>query len=96
MAVLGIIAHFLIPEYTNQATLLSLHRLEGSHSGENMAELVIKTLQKYQINQISYFVYNNASLNDTAIRDILKSYGIVREQDRRRLRCLGYIINLAA
>jgi hypothetical protein len=44
MAVLGIIAHFLTPEYTNQATLLSLRRLEGSYSGENIAELIIKTL----------------------------------------------------
>jgi hypothetical protein len=52
MAVLGIVVHFLTSEYTNQATLLSLRCLEGSHSGENIAELVIKTLQKYQIDQI--------------------------------------------
>jgi hypothetical protein len=96
MAVLGVVGHFLTPEYTNQAILLSLRRLEGSHSGENIAELVIETLQKYQIDRLGYFVCDNASSNDTAIRDILKSYGIVGEQNRRRLRCLGHIINLAA
>jgi hypothetical protein len=84
------------PDYTNEAVLLALRQLEGSHSGKNIAIAVVETLQIYKVYRLSYFVCDNATLNNTAIRDILKSRGIVNEKDRRRLRCLGYIINLAA
>ena len=96
VAVLGIVAHFMKPDYTNEAVLLALRQLEGSHSGENIAIAVVETLQIYEVYRLGYFVCDNATSNDTAIRDILKSRGIVNEKDRRRLRCLGHIVNLAA
>jgi hypothetical protein len=55
---------------------------------------VIKTLQKYDINQLGYFIYDNTNSNNTTIRDILKWYGRVGEQNRRRLRRRGHVINL--
>lgn len=46
--------------------------------------------------QLGYFVGDNASLNDTAVRAILAElYPTLREPDSRRVRCLGHIINLA-
>ena len=96
MAVLGVIAHFMNSVYTNEAILLALRRIEGSHSGQNVAEVVLNTLRKYQIHRLGYFVCDNASSTDTAILDVLKSYGLAKEKDRRRLRCLGHIVNLAA
>lgn len=96
MAVLGIVAHFMNSDYTNEATLLALRQIKGTHSGQNMAEAVVDTLQTYQIERLGYFVCDNASSNDTAILDILKSYRLAKEKDRRRLRCLGHIVNLAA
>lgn len=96
MAVLGIVSHFMRFDYTNEAILLALRQIEGTHSGQNMAEAVIDTLRTYQINRLGYFVCDNASSNDTAVLNILKSYGLAKEKDRRRLRCLGHIVNLAA
>jgi hypothetical protein len=96
MTILSVVAHFLQPDYTNQAILLALRRLEGSHSGENQAELILDTLRTYNIEKIGYFVCDNATSNDTAIQAILRSFGMVKEQERRRLRCLGHIVNLAA
>ena len=61
-----------------------------------MAEAVVNTLRVYQISSLGYFICDNAQSNDTAVLDILKSYGLAEEKDRRRLRCLGYIVNLAA
>lgn len=96
MAVLGVVAHFMNADYTNEAILLALRRIEGTHSGQNVAEVVLDILRKYQIHRLGYFVCDNASSNDTAILGILKSYGLAKEKDRRRLRCLGHIVNLAA
>jgi hypothetical protein len=44
IAVLGIVTYFIKPDYTNEAVLLALRQLEGSHSGENIAIAVVKTL----------------------------------------------------
>jgi hypothetical protein len=96
IAVLGIVAHYLTPDYTNQAVLLALRRLEGAHNGENQAEIILEVVRLYEINQLGYFVCDNASPNDTAVRAILKSQDKQTEEERRRLRCLGHIINLAA
>jgi hypothetical protein len=80
----------------NQAILLALRRLKGTYSGENQAELILDTLRTYNIKKIGYFVCDNATLNDTTIQAILRSFGMAKEQERRRLRYLGYIVNLAA
>jgi hypothetical protein len=96
MAVISIVAHFLRPDYTNQSVLLSLQKVEGTHSGENQAEHILNTLRTFNIKRLGYFVCDNHGSNDTAIRAILQEYGIPEQEERRRLRCLGHIINLAA
>ena len=73
MTILSVVAHFLQPDYINQAILLALRRLEGTHSGENQAELILDTLRTYNIEKIRYFVCDNATLNDTALQAILRS-----------------------
>ena len=67
MTILSVVAHFLQPNYTNQVILLALRRLKGTYSGKNQAELNLDTLRTYNIGKIRYFVYNNVTLNDTAI-----------------------------
>ena len=49
IAVLDIITYYLTLNYTNQAVLLTLRRLEGAHSGENQAEIILKVLRLYEI-----------------------------------------------
>ena len=96
MAILGIVAHFMNSNYMNEALLLALCQIKGTHSGQNIAKAVINTLRTYQISRLSYFICDNAQSNDTALLNILKLYGLAEEKDRRRLRCLGHIVNLAA
>jgi len=97
MAVLAVVAHFLDNNYKNTAVLLGLRRLQGSHSGENMAEIVLDMVSFYNIkDKLGYFILDNATSNDTAVRAILKDHGLGDQYYRRRLRCLGHIINLAA
>jgi hypothetical protein len=48
-------------------------------------------------NRIGYFIRNNNRRNDITIRVILAYLRPnIKDPDSRRVRCLGYIINLAA
>jgi hypothetical protein len=98
-SVLGIVAHYLGPDWINHVHLLALRHLDGSHSGENMAAVVLDVIQQYEIDSVGFFILDNASSNDTAVKHILASlktdFGL-EEYCYRRLRCLGHIINLAA
>jgi hypothetical protein len=49
------------------------------------------------IKQLGFFIADNITINDTAVRDIL-TYLLpkFKDLDFRRIRCLRHIINLAA
>jgi len=72
LAFLGVVAHYLDDSHRNRITLIGLKRLRGSHSGENMAQLLIELLRDYElINKLRYFVIDNAPLNDTCLVKLL-------------------------
>jgi hypothetical protein len=58
LGVLGIVAHYLTPDHRKKATLLALRRLQGTHSGENIAEIVNMVLRKYQIDSNLGLLYS--------------------------------------
>lgn len=93
----GVVAHWLTPELTTQSVLLGLRRVVNDHTGENIAAVVCKVIEDFAITQkIGYFVTDNASSNDTAVAAICARLKLKGEHQRRRLRCMGHIINLAA
>lgn len=80
-------------------TVFGIRRLEGEHTGENIGEAVIKVLEDYGIygDQVRYFMLDNIKSNDTAVDYILRKLCpslTPRQRRRRRLRCLGHVINL--
>jgi hypothetical protein len=66
----------------------------GAHSGENMAEIVHSTLQKFGVSScnIGYFVLDNAYNNDTAITLLTLKIGF--NATYRRLCCGPHTLNL--
>ena len=63
------------------------------HTGVNIAEEVIKVIKDFSIgDQLSYFILDNASNNNTAIKAIAKAFRF--NPIKYYLCCLGYIINL--
>ena len=72
--------------------------LRGIHSGENIAETLLKLLNDYGIyDKIGYIMTDNTSNNNTMIEvleESLQQLGISFNQSRR-LRCNGHIINLS-
>lgn len=98
LAIIGIIGHWISNDGIVQYGLLSMKKIEGAHSGDNQAALVMNMLTEYDIlNKIGYFTLDNASSNDSALRILaqdLKGLGISFNWKEKRLRCFGHIINL--
>lgn len=98
-ALAGVVAHFISNKGQSQAVLLGLRRVEGSHTGDNIAECVLSVLKDYGLEprHLGCFVLDNATNNDTCLQVMADAFRWPREEAiRRRLRCMGHIINLCA
>jgi hypothetical protein len=93
-----VVAHYLDLNLRNRSVLLSLREIEGTHTGENLAEAIVPVLEEYDLaDRLGFFIADNASNNDTCIRYILRALRPdIKDPDSRRVRCLAHVINLAA
>ena len=69
-AIMAIVAHYINSTGVRKADLIALRRLDGEHTGENMAALLLDVFRdrEYKIGgRIGLFVLDNASLNDTCV-----------------------------
>ena len=98
--VLTVIAHFVDENWERRHLQLSMCRLYGGHSGENVAAHILQILCDWGINdRIGYFITDNEASNGTAIDHIIEVIEpTVKKTDRRRrwVRCLAHTLNLAA
>lgn len=70
-AILGVIDHWLTPNFEYQERVLVFSELAESHSGENMAELLQKLLAELHIEQkLLSITADNASHNDTFMSEL--------------------------
>jgi hypothetical protein len=80
--------------------ILGIKRLIGPYSGENIAQLLIKTLKTYNLAQrLGFCVLDNASDNDTLLHTVkayLLTQGVTWSGNAHRLRCFGHIVSLIA
>ena len=97
---MAIIAHYIDSSGVRKADLIALRRLDGEHIGENMAALLLEVFREYKIGgRIGFFILDNVSSNDTCVDLVLRRlypWMNAKQRLRRRLRCLGHIINLSA
>ena len=97
LAMLGVVAHYFDQYGKNRVHIIALRRLRGSHSGENMAALVVSVIEDFALTtKLGYFVLDNATSNDTCITEVLQQLRTDLKPKDRRLRCFGHIVNLVA
>jgi hAT family protein len=110
VAIMGIIGHWISPEFEKREELLEFTDIYGPHSGENLAEIVMKMVEELDVAPKLLTITgdnagNNGTLCDSLHADLLKKYD--DEDDRFRTRplmrfrgrqsfipCLAHIINL--
>jgi len=99
MAVVGLIANFTSRAGIRMNPVIGLHTLEGSHTGANMAEVVMEALREYGIEEkLGYFVGDNASNNDTLVRHLAEAQVAANRlynASEYRLRCVRHVICLS-
>lgn len=90
---IGVVGHFVDSQGKKRDVLLGLPRLVGPHSGENMASYIKGVIDQYEIgSKLGYFMLDNAESNDTCLETLARWFPM--ETSRRRLRCVGHILNL--
>lgn len=90
---LGIFAHYLDENLQLKTVMLGLRNTYGNHDGEAMKDELLHVIQECQItDKLGFFIADNATNNDAAIR--LLSTHLDINPKRQRLRCAAHIINL--
>ncbi|EKG08995.1 Ribonuclease H-like protein, partial [Macrophomina phaseolina MS6] len=92
-AYLAVNSHFLGPNGTPRTALLSFRRIIGTHSGENMAQIVRGAIEDYNIQDIGYFILDNAKNNEIMLKELAREVPGI-EYPACHVRCIGHIINL--
>jgi hypothetical protein len=99
-SILGIIGHFIDCNFKAHIVLLGLKHLVGSHSGENMAQLLIEAIKTYKLAKLlGFYVLDNVGDNDTSlciVETFLLTQGVIWSADSHRLYCFGHIVSLVA
>ncbi|KJZ68942.1 hypothetical protein HIM_11658 [Hirsutella minnesotensis 3608] len=89
----GVVGHFVDGHGKKRDVLLGLPRLVGPHSGENIGPHIKKVIDRHELgSKLGYFMLDNAESNDTCLQTLAQWYPM--DVQRRRLRCVGHIINL--
>lgn len=95
---LGVVAHWATLEGILKSATIGFCRFQGPHTGSNIAEVLWKILERFEITRkIGYITTDNATNNDTAISELATYFGRVGIEfnaQESRVRCFGHIINL--
>ena len=87
LAILGIVGHWISIHGEIQHGLLAIKKIEGAHSGDNQAALILHILSNYQLyDKVGYFILDNATSNDSALRIVglkLQELGIKFDHQER-------------
>jgi hypothetical protein len=86
--------YYLRDDHKLYNVILAMRDTLGSHTSSNIADHLFDVLKDYQIssNQIAYFIVDNATNNDKALK--LLSERVTLDPVISRLRCIGHIFNL--
>jgi hypothetical protein len=96
---IAVVIHYTDSSFRNCTKFIAFRRLHGSHSGKNMATLLVQILKEFEIEErLGYFITDNATSNDLCIdftlEDLLPDLTSA-ERKYRRLRYYGHVLNLA-
>jgi len=107
-AYLGIIGHWIDPDFKYYQRLLDFKLISGLHTGENLAQnVVMPVLQKYGLeSKLLTITQDNASNNERMVSVLKESIDSLHSNDTNNnnkflgqesfIRCIAHILNLIA
>lgn len=95
LSLLGIVAHYLDTTYKPITLLLALPRMVGAHTGVSIADQIHTILCHFRLEErFGHAIADNASENIACMNHLSELLNI--DLDKRRIMCMGHIINLVA
>lgn len=110
LSILGVIGHWITPDFEKREVLLDFAEIQGPHSGQNLADCLLTMVHELGIAPKVLTITgdnagNNGTLCDILYTELLKEYEdedealhlkpLMRFHGRRSfIRCLAHIINL--
>ncbi len=96
LSLLEVVTHFLSEKLLELKKLLLGLPVISNHSGDEQARVLLILLEEYRIDheKLGWFVLDNTISNDTTLKELSKS--IAFDPQKKRLRYVGHMINLAA
>ncbi|QRW13009.1 AC9 transposase [Ceratobasidium sp. AG-Ba] len=96
---MAVTAHYINECGDLKDHLISFRKIEGRHTGENVANALFSVLQESSIaKQVNCITLDNASNNNTLMEELatyLAPLGAEFHPERNRIRCFPHIMNLA-
>lgn len=96
---LAVCAQWVDQDHQLRKALLGLPECPNNHSGEAQAALIAKVLRNFNISKVGYHTGDNATSNDTCLESLSRYLKAELKMDfdpkRRRIRCIGHIINIS-
>ena len=93
---IGVVAHYLLKNLQAQSLLIALREMDGSHSSENIAAVILPVFADFCIEgNIGYFISDNMTSNDRAVDALYRELRLPNPTSRR-LKYIGHVINLSA
>jgi hypothetical protein len=97
-AFLGAIAYMITPEWELKSFVLGFEPLSGRHTGNNLATIILKLLEYYNIkDRLLAITTDNASNNGTMrteLQDQLKELSVEWESQVGTIPCMAHVIQL--
>lgn len=98
-AFIAITAYFLDRNWDYREVLLAFEPLSGTHSGANLSEVVVRTLQQHQIlDRVLAITTDNASNNTTLIavvNDTIQALKLNTKSAIIQVPCIAHVIQLS-
>ena len=98
LAFLGVLGYWINDNWELEEVLLGFEEIHGSHTGENMASIIVEVLKRYGIEaQLLGFTSDGASNNGTlakALRSELGQLSINWECEQNHIQCMAHVVQL--
>lgn len=92
--------HWVDKRFQLQEALLGFKRVQGSHTGQNLASIVFETLEDFNVTKKLFCITTDNASNNTTMMSELSS--LLKEQHNldwdpkeHHIACLNHVINLA-
>ncbi len=100
-AFIGIVAYYISESWKYKEVLLAFEPLSSSHTGRNLALVVERVLEQYQLTDKVFAITtdnasNNGTMRETFEQALTSRHNVKWSAEVTKISCLAHVLNLSA